>query len=156
MESHPQQRLTSAENRRLALCACAGLFLCPGAWLLQVIISETISAQSCYPGRAPRAAPLLTHLHAWLYGISAVAVLISMTCVALATYGFVFLRNKRKQIKAAREDGTAPEQPSRDEEQVARKRFIAVCSVLIGCAFLVGLVFSIFAEVFLISCNQWR
>ncbi len=38
--------MTEREKRRLALCAGAGFFLSPGAWLLQVIISETVSAQA--------------------------------------------------------------------------------------------------------------
>ena len=151
-----EEQLTSGEKRRLILCACAGFFLSPGAWLLQVMISETVSAQSCYQISAPRARPLLAHFHAWLYGVSAVAVLISIVCAALATHGLLFLERKQKRIKAGRDKGPAREKPSRDEEQVGRMRFIAVCSTLLGWGFLIGLVFTILAEVFVTSCNQWH
>ncbi|CAB3724020.1 hypothetical protein LMG27174_05200 [Paraburkholderia rhynchosiae] len=148
--------MTSGEKRRLILCACAGFFLSPGAWLLQVMISETISAQGCYEISAPRARSLFTHFHALLYGVSAAAVLISIVCAALATHGLIFLERKQKRIKAARGNGNAQEQPSRNEEQVAHMRFIAACSALIGWGFFIGLVFTILAEVFVTSCNQWH
>ncbi|VXC67264.1 conserved membrane hypothetical protein [Burkholderia sp. 8Y] len=150
----PEQPLTKDEKRRLVLCACAGFFLSPGAWLLQVMISETISAQACYAESIRRAKPVFTHFHAWLYGTSAAAVLVSVVCAGLAVYGFRFLQKKEKQVKEASESSS--EKPSRLEEQLSRKRFIALCSALIGCLFVLALVFTILAEVFLGSCNPWH
>ncbi|WMY12203.1 hypothetical protein [Paraburkholderia phenoliruptrix] len=158
MEARPQNEawLNSGERRRLMLCACAGFFLSPGAWLLQVIISETVSAQECYGVSAPRARPLFAHLHALLYGISAAAVLVSLVCAALATHGLLFIARKQKRIKAARENAGDQQKASRDEERVARMRFIAVCSSLIGWGFFIGLGFTILAEVFVTSCDPWH
>ncbi|WP_244817871.1 hypothetical protein [Caballeronia sp. Lep1P3] len=144
--------LTSREQRHLALCAGAGFFLAPGAWLLQVMISETLSAQACDAGSIHRARPVYPHLHAWLYGTSIAAIAIAVVCAALAVYGFVLLDRKHKELKA---EGSS-EKPSRGQEEVSRKRFVALCSALIGCGFVVGLVFTVLAEVFLETCSQWH
>ncbi|WP_250536998.1 hypothetical protein [Caballeronia sp. AZ10_KS36] len=152
----PEQHLTKEEKRRLVVCACAGFFLSPGAWLLQVVISETVSAQGCYAESIRRAEPVFRHFHAWLYGTSAAAVIVSLVCAGMAVYGFRFLQRKERQAKTERGGEASSEKPSRFEEQLARKRFIALCSALIGCLFVLALVFTILAEVFLDSCNQWH
>lgn len=150
------ERLSQAERRRLWLCAGAGFFVSPGAWLLQVIVSETVSAQTCDAITTPLVAPGVSHMHAWLYGASIAALVISIACASLATYGFLLLQRRQKRIKERRKDQQPGEQRSRDEEEIGRKRFIALCSALIGCGFVVGLVFTIQAEVFLVSCSQWH
>jgi hypothetical protein len=151
-----EQQLTAREKRRLVLCACAGFFLAPGAWLLQVMISETISAQACYAESIRRAKPVFAHFHAWLYGTSIAAVIVSIVCAGLAVYGFRFLQRKQKQMRALSNSDGSAEKPSREEEEVSRKRFIALCSALIGCLFVLALVFTILAEVFLDSCTPWH
>jgi H+/gluconate symporter-like permease len=153
--SNPEH-LTQREKRRLALCAGAGFFLSPGAWLLQVMISETVSAQGCDAVTTPLKTTGVSHMHAWLYAVSAVAMLISFVCAAAAVYGYVLVARKERRLKASRNAGDSQEQSSREREQLGRKRFIALCSVLIGCGFVVGLMFTILAEVFLVSCSQWH
>lgn len=148
--------LTSSEQRRVAICAAAGFFLAPGAWLLQVIISETLSAQACDAGSVPRVRPVYPHLHAWLYGTSIAAIAIAAVSGALAVRGFVLLARKQEAMKAQSAEGELSETPSRVLEEVSRKRFVALCSALIGCGFVVGLVFTVLAEVFLESCSQWH
>ncbi|MDR5769692.1 hypothetical protein [Caballeronia sp. LZ028] len=148
--------LTETEKRRLGLCASAGFFFAPGAWLLQVMISETISAQACSAGSIPRVKPAFPNLVGWLYGTSIAAFAVAAICAALAVYGFVFLRHKQKRVKERSSDAETSEKPSRDQEQVSRKRFVALCSALIGCGFVVGLVFTVLAEMFFQSCSQWH
>ncbi|WP_235025974.1 hypothetical protein [Caballeronia arationis] len=84
------------------------------------------------------------------------ALLISVVCAGLATYGFVSLHARQKRNKERGEVGESKEQPPREQEEINRKRFVALCSSLIGCGFVVGLVFTILAEVFLVSCSQWH
>ena len=151
-----QSALTPSEKRRLGLRASAGFFFAPGAWLLQVMVSETISAQACSAGSIPRVKPVFPNLDGWLYGTSISAFAVAAICAALAVYGFVFLRRKQKQLKEQRSDVESSEEPSRAEEEVVRKRFLALCSALIGCGFVVGLVFTVLAEVFFQSCSQWH
>jgi hypothetical protein len=149
------ERLTEVEKRRLGVYAGAGFFLSPGAWLLQVIVSETISAQTCDVA-TPLKAPGVSHIHAWLYGTSVVAFVISGVCAVLSLNGFLFLQKLHKRIRERSRDRQSREQPPREEEEISRKRFIALCSALIGCGFLVGILFTILAEVFLVSCSQWH
>lgn len=149
------ERLTQAEKRRLGLCAGAGFFLSPGAWLLQVIVSETVSAQTCDVS-IPLKSPGVSHMHGWLYGTSIVALAISFVCAGLSLYGFLFLQKRHMRNKERSQYRESREQPPREEEDISRKRFIALCSALIGCGFVVGLLFTILAEVFLVSCSQWH
>ena len=151
-----QEQLTQRDKRRLAWCAGAGFFLSPGAWLLQVMISETVSAQGCDAVTTPLKTTGVSHMHAWLYAVSAVAMLISVICAAAAVYGYVLVARKEKRLKASRNAGDSEDQASREREQLGRKRFIALCSVLVGCGFVVGLMFTILAEVFLVSCSLWH
>ncbi|CAL8480583.1 hypothetical protein [Caballeronia sp. S22] len=148
--------LTQAEKRRLWIYAGAGFFISPGAWLLQVIVSETVSAQTCDATTTPLRSPGVSHMHAWLYATSALALGISIVCAALSTYGFALLRARHKRIREQGGPHELNEQPPREHEEISRKRFIALCSTLIGCGFVVGLVFTILAEVFLDSCSQWH
>ncbi|SAL51573.1 hypothetical protein AWB70_04217 [Caballeronia cordobensis] len=148
--------LTQSEKRRLGLCAGAGFFFAPGAWLLQVMVSETISAQACSAGSIPRVKPVYPNLDGWLYGTSIAAFAVAAICAALAVYGFVFLTRKQKQLNEERSNIESSEKPSRADEEVSRKRFLALCSALIGCGFVVGLVFTVLAEMFFQSCSQWH
>jgi hypothetical protein len=149
-------QLTEREKRRLAVCAGAGFFLSPGAWLLQVIISETVSAQGCDAVTTPLRTTGVSHVHAWLHAVSAAALLISVVCAAAAVYGYLFIVRTEQRLKARYKTGDSEARPSRQREQLSRKRFIALCSVLIGCGFVVGLIFTIQAEVFLVSCSHWH
>ncbi|MCC8402673.1 hypothetical protein LJ655_12360 [Paraburkholderia sp. MMS20-SJTN17] len=151
-----QGRLSRAEKRRLWIFAGAGFFVSPGAWLLQVIVSEAVSAQTCDATTTPLPSPGVSHMHLWLYGTSAVAFLISAACAALAAYGFVLLDAREQRIKDRQENGGPPRQPPRDQEEIGRKRFIAMCSAMIGCGFAVGLIFTVLAEIFLVSCSRWH
>ncbi|WP_250481327.1 hypothetical protein [Caballeronia sp. GAOx1] len=157
---HPHVRtdegLPQAEKRRLWIYAGAGFFISPGAWLLQVIVSETVSAQTCDATTTPLRSPGVTHMHTWLYATSALALAISIACAALSTYGFALLHARQNSIREQGDPNELKEQPRREQEEISRKRFIALCSALIGCGFVVGLVFTILAEVFLDSCSQWH
>ncbi|MDR5763061.1 MULTISPECIES: hypothetical protein [unclassified Caballeronia] len=147
--------MTEAERRRLGVCAGVGFFLSPGAWLLQVIVSETVSAQTC-DATTPLNSPGVSHLYGWLYGTSIAALAIAVVCAALSLYGFLFLQNRHARIKARNGDDKSREAPPREEEEISRKRFIALCSTLVGCGFVVAILFTILAEVFLVSCSQWH
>ncbi|MDR5784618.1 hypothetical protein QCE63_35065 [Caballeronia sp. LZ065] len=150
-----QEKLTVAEKRRLWIFAGAGFFISPGAWLLQVMISETLAAQSC-DTTVPLRSPGVPHMQAWLYGVSASALLVSIACATVATHGFMLLQRKHQRIRKSTSKKRSNEKPPREQEEVSRKRFIALCSALIGCLFVLALVFTILAEVFLASCSQWH
>lgn len=150
------QGLTLREKRRLGLFAIAGLFGAPGAWLLQVILSETVSAEGCYSVSKPRAEPALPHLHGWLYGIGILAMLTAILCAAAAVYGFALLAGRERRAKARHEGEGSDPIPWRAREEERRKRFVALCSALIGCGFVVSLLFTGAAGLFVGTCSFWH
>lgn len=67
-----------------------GLLVPPAAWLLQMLIAETLAAQSCYPFNEPLSAPLVPWMRPALVAVSAV-------CLAAGASGSMFAwRNVRK------------------------------------------------------------
>lgn len=54
----------------------AGLLLAPLAWLAQMVIAETLAAQSCYPFDRPLAAPAVPWLRFVLAMVSAVCLVV--------------------------------------------------------------------------------
>ncbi|WP_250511582.1 hypothetical protein [Caballeronia sp. GACF4] len=149
------ERLTVAQKRRLGVYAGAGFFLSPGAWLLQVIVSETVSAQTC-DATTPLNSPGVAHLHVWLYTTSIVALAVAVLCAVLAIYGFVFLQKRHAPNEDRNHGGESREPPPPEKEEISRKRFIALCSTLVGCGFVVAVLFTILADVFIVSCSQWH
>jgi hypothetical protein len=155
----PESGLASSQSfamrrKLLAGCALAGLFGTPGIWLLQVIVSEVLSATACYGVSAPRSEPLWSGFNTWIFAISAVAVAVAAPCAGFAWYGFLL----------ARRDGRAGEpHPHRHEalrtneqlraDDTVRVRFVALCSALVGTGFLVGVIFVWLAPLFVDPCS---
>jgi len=141
--------LTNRQKLFLALSAMAGLFGAPGAWLLQVMVSETLAAQACDgPTRGARFGAL--HADAWVIAISIGAISVAVLCAAFAICGFVVLGRRQNQLKTSRADSSAA------AAELRRKRFIALCSMEIGCGFVVGLAFTTLVRFFLDSCSAWH
>lgn len=148
----------SPRRKLLAACAIAGLFGTPGIWLLQVIVSETLSASACYGVSAPRAAPLWSGFDLWIVVISIVAVLLAAPCAGFAWYGFMQTRRGARGADAqphphSHEALRSPSQILSDDS--ARRRFIALCSALVGTGFLVGTIFILFAPWLVGPCGKW-
>ena len=146
----------ATRRRLLAVCAIAGLFGAPGIWLLQVIVSEVLSATACYGVSAPRPAPLWSGFNTWIFAISIVAVLVATPCAGLAWYGFKLARS------GARADEPHPHhhEALRSANQLrtddtTRMRFIALCSALVGTGFLVGVIFVWLAPLLVGPCGVW-
>ena len=146
----------AARRKLLALCAIAGLFGAPGIWLLQVIVSEVLSATACYGVSAPRPAPLWSGFNTWMFAISIVAVSVATPCAGFAWYGFKLARS----AASADEPHLHHHQALRSATQLrtddaVRVRFIALCSALVGTGFLVGVVFVWLAPLFVVPCGAW-
>lgn len=160
--------LDRSRRRRLALCAIAGLFGAPGAWLLQVMLSETLAARACYGASAPYATPAVGQMTAWLWSIAALALAIAVTCAVLAAHGLRFLTASLERFESASRDDARDDPmygrlehrdvawPSGQVQVIRRKRFLALCSTLIGCGFVVGLLFTVPVQFFLNTCSQWH
>ena len=150
-------RRSDEKSRRvrfeLAACTLAGLFGAPGAWLLQVMLAETISAQSCYGVSAPRRLPALMHLMAWLDGISVSALAVAAVCAAVAAWGFIQVSRMKRLLSS---DSSVETIHGMDASEISRKRFLALCSTLVGGGFVLGLLFTLSVEFFLHGCSEWH
>lgn len=145
-------------RKLLAACAVAGLFGTPGVWLLQVIVSEVLSASACYGVSAPRAAPLWSGFDTWMFMISLVALGLATPCAGFAWYGLVLARRVAREPDAYahahhHEALRTPRQLRGDD--LRRVRFIALCSALIGTGFFVGVIFVWLAPWLVGPCGKW-
>jgi hypothetical protein len=153
----------SSRRKLLAACAIAGLFGTPAIWLLQVIVSEALSANACYGVSAPRAAPLWSGFNLWIVVISIVAVVLAAPCTGFAWYGF--MQTRRGARGAEPQPHLHPHPHHREtlrsrsqlrSDDSARVRFIALCSAMVGTGFLVGTLFILFAPWLVGPCGKWH
>ncbi|TCK84211.1 hypothetical protein [Paraburkholderia sp. BL9I2N2] len=145
-----------ARRKLLAACAIAGLFGAPGIWLLQVIVSEVLSATACYGVSAPRPAPLWSAFNTWIFAISIVAVIVAAPCAGLAWYGFRLARSgvSTDEPHPHHHEALRSAQQLRTDDAI-RVRFIALCGALVGTGFLVGVIFVWLAPLFVGACGVW-
>lgn len=151
-------RPVSPRRKWLAACAIAGLFGTPGVWLLQVIVSEVLSATACYGVSAPRAAPLWSGFDTWIFVISIVALVLAAPCAGLAWYGLMLTgrvtREPDAHTHAHRQEALRTPKQLRGDD-LGRLRFIALCSALVGTGFLVGVIFVWVAPWLVGPCGKW-
>lgn len=156
--SRPALPQPVSPRRKLAACAIAGLFGTPGVWLLQVIVSEVLSASACYGVSAPRAAPLWSGFDGWIFVISIVALVLAAPCVGFAWYG---LRLATRIAHEPAANGHAHyHEALRTQKQLrgddlSRIRFIALCSALVATGFFVGVIFVWIAPWLVGPCGKW-
>lgn len=148
----------SPRRKLLAACAIAGLFGTPGVWLLQVIVSDVLSASACYGVSAPRAAPLWSGFDTWIFVISLVALVLAVPCAGFAWYGLMLARRVAREPDAhthahRHEALRTPKQLRGDD--LSRVRFIALCSALVGTGFFVGVIFVWLAPWLVGPCGKW-
>lgn len=148
----------SPRRKLMAACAIAGLFGTPGVWLLQVIVSEVLSASACYGVTAPRAAPLWSGFDGWIFAISIVAVVLSAPCAGFAWYGLWLARRRPREpdapTHAHRHEALRTLRQLRGDD-MSRERFTALCSALVGTGFLVGVIFVWLAPWLVGPCGKW-
>jgi hypothetical protein len=144
----------ATRRKLLTACALAGLFGTPGIWLLQVVVSEVLSATACYGVRAPHPGPLWSAFNTWIFAISAVAVAVAAPCAGVAWYGFLLARRDGRSAEPHphRHEALRTAEQLRADDTV-RVRFIALCSALVGTGFLVGVIFIWLAPLFVDPCS---
>jgi hypothetical protein len=118
----------------------AGLVIAPLAWLLQMVIAETLAAQSCYPFNTPLSAPLVPWMRPAL-------VVISMVCLAAGAAGAVIAWRNLREL--ARTEGGA--RRPRTGLVWFLSRVAAMCSAL----FLFALVATDVALAIVSPCKWW-
>ncbi|WP_345817168.1 hypothetical protein AAGS40_25150 (plasmid) [Paraburkholderia sp. PREW-6R] len=149
-------RTVPPQRKLLAACAIAGLFGTPGVWLLQVIVSETLSARACYGVSAPRAVPLWSGFDTWIFAIPLVALVLAALCAGSAWYGLILVRRAAHlpDAHAHRHEALRTRNQLRGDD-LSRVRFIALCSALVGTGFFVGVIFVWLAPWLVGPCGKW-
>lgn len=124
------------------------LFGAPGAWVIQMSLSEPIAAYACYPHQAPLPAPLWVELPVILAAIS----LICLAAGVFSTYvAWIFwLQAGNMKISGGGSEGS--QGVVLDGGQY---RFLAMMGLMSSGVFVIAILFTCFA-VFLVSpCSAW-
>jgi hypothetical protein len=121
-----------------------GLFGAPTAWLVQLTLSETLTAHACYPYQAPLPAPIWERLPLLL-------ILISFSCLALALLsGFIALNTWRNLKQTSHENKN-----HRIETKADRTQFLIMLSLMSSFLFIVAVMFNSFALLIVPPCSSW-
>lgn len=121
-----------------------GLLVAPCAWLAQMVIAETLAAQSCYPVDQPLSAPALPWMRPAL-------VAISVLCLAAGVFGALTAWRNVRRLDAAKEAGSGVASQRRRGLDVFLTRIAAMCSAL----FLFALIATDIALALVSPCKWW-
>ena len=122
----------------------AGLLIPPSAWLLQMVIAETLAAQSCYPSNEPLSAPAVPWMSPALVAISAV-------CLGAGVFGSVIAWRNVRKIRPKRWGALSGLNRRRAEIAWFLSRVALMCSAL----FLFALVATDVALAIVSPCRWW-
>jgi hypothetical protein len=114
---------------------CLALFGAPAAWLAQMTLSQGLAAYACYPHQAPLWQPQ------WQI-LPVLMAVISIGCLAVAVLSGVAalaIWNDAKQEKPG----------------AGRARFIAALAIMSSLLFLIAIIFTGCAVVFVSPCRPW-
>ncbi|RZF25834.1 hypothetical protein EVC45_31610 [Paraburkholderia sp. UYCP14C] len=122
----------------------AALLLAPLAWLVQMLIAETLAAQSCYPGGEPLPAPVVPWLRPALMAISAVCF------IAGASGSLIAWRNLRRV--GAKNRSTLSDVP---QTKLALAGFLGRVAAMCSALFMFALVATDVALAIVSPCRWW-
>jgi hypothetical protein len=120
----------------------AGIVIAPVAWALQVLTGYALAAHACYPADAALAAPLWPNLRAIVGAASAVLWLLLLAGCAIAW----------RNWKATRPPPEAGAQMA-VEAAPGRRRFMALCGVMVSGLFAVVQLFTSAGILWVPSCG---
>jgi hypothetical protein len=121
-----------------------GLLAAPFAWLLQMMLAETLAAQACYPHDHPLGAPLVPWMHAAL-------VALGMLCLVAGAFGtWVAWRNLRR-VAPLKLGALSGERRTRAELDW----FLAHVAVMCSALFLFALIATDVAVAIVSPCRWW-
>jgi hypothetical protein len=131
----------SADARPASLSSvAAGLLLAPLAWFAQMVIAETLAAQSCFPVDHPLSAPHFAGMRAVLMGIS-------LACLLVGVAGaLISWRNFRR---------IACEQANVAKPPAGPADFLTRIAVMCNALFLFGLIATDVALAIVSPCAGW-
>jgi hypothetical protein len=121
-----------------------GLLLSPLAWILQMVVVETLSAQSCFPFSQPLSAPLVPWMRPALVAISAL-------CLAAGVIGTLSAWRNLRRIGPAKSGALSGARRTRAELDRFLSRVAAMSSML----FLFALLATDVALAIVSPCKGW-
>ncbi|MDD5579349.1 MAG: hypothetical protein PHY16_08730 [Methylobacter sp.] len=123
-----------------------GLFGAPVIWVIQMWLSESLAAYACYPHQAPLSIPV------WNSLLPILAVISSLCLTGGLLSGFIawttWLRAKPKR-KLPGNDKNIPDAGE------GRKRFLAMLGLMSSLLFIVAIIFTGCAVIFVSPCSPW-
>lgn len=136
---HPAPQRERASRLSLALA----LFTAPVAWLLQLGASFAVAAHTCQAESTPLQGAARDGLRWLLAGFNLGAAVLAVVAIALAVR--LWRRTRREHTGSAHALVDIGE---------GRTRFLALCSVIVGIAFLVALLFTGVGLLGVPLCNE--
>ncbi|RKR36838.1 hypothetical protein [Paraburkholderia sp. BL17N1] len=121
-----------------------GLLVAPCAWLAQMVIAETLAAQSCYPLDQPLSSPALPWMRSAL-------VVISALCLAAGAFGALTAWRNVRRLEAAKEGAPGGIGQRRSGLDAFLTRIAVMCSAL----FLFALIATDIALALVSPCKWW-
>ncbi len=121
-----------------------GLLVTPLAWLLQMLIAETLAAQTCYPFNRPLSAPIVPWMRPALIAISAV-------CMVAGGFGSLIAWRNLRKIGPKQWGSLAGERRTRAELEWFLSHVAVMCSTL----FLFALIATDVALAVVSPCRGW-
>ncbi|MFT4067035.1 hypothetical protein [Paraburkholderia sp.] len=132
------------ESRVAMRYVLTGLLTAPCAWLLQMMVTETLAAQTCYPYNHPLGMPLVPWMRPALVAISAL-------CLVAGAFGtWVAWRNLRR-IAPMKWGAWSGARRTRAELDWFLTHVAAMCSTL----FLFALISTDVAVAIVSPCRWW-
>jgi hypothetical protein len=121
----------------------AGLFGAPFAWLAQMSLSLMLAAYACYPHQAPLTEPQWPDL-------SLTIAIISLICfLAAAASGIIAWTSWRRVRQEKFHTGKTADVGE------GRTRFLAMLALLTSLLFVIAILFSACAFIFVLPCRSW-
>ncbi|MDR6411655.1 hypothetical protein ACTJLC_22705 [Paraburkholderia sp. 22099] len=121
-----------------------GLLLAPFAWLAQMVTTEALAAQSCYPFDRPLSAPLVVWMRPALFTVSAL-------CLAAGVFGTLTAWRTMRRIGPMQWGALSGKRRTRAELDWFLSRIAAMCSAL----FLFALIATDVALAIVSPCRGW-
>lgn len=121
-----------------------GLLIPPLAWLLQMLIVETLAAQTCYPSTEPLPAPTVPWMRTAL-------VLVSAACLVVGVFGSAIAWRNVRKIGSERRDAL----PGSKLKRTGLAWFLSRVAMMSSGLFLFALVATDVALAIVSPCRGW-
>jgi hypothetical protein len=136
----------SGEGRVSTTRTLIGLFGAPVIWVAQMSLSESLAAYACYPHQAPLSAPVWNSL----FLILAVISIMCLTGGLLSGFiAWTTWQGVERERKFSRNDKNIL------DVSEGRRRFLGILGVMSSLIFIIAIIFTGCAVIFVSACSSW-